>query len=252
MAPYYKADYNRDLTEVKASISNAFKYPFAEGDLTFATRILKSVKSRSDLENDTGNLSAALKNRFRFGIEEADNSKIKKDTIEKNELANIIGNMITYVTSDYKKIANSLNSIKSTWLTNAEKFREAVGESQEILSKDKVLLIEQRLLYDTELCLLEGFDKLPETVLEVESNGTSGEGEKKNDSLTSVQNNVKEEEKKAVENGEKSAPKGNGNRYKLVDRFTRLMFSAYLTAAEERFIIYIKAISQVLGESPKK
>ena len=49
-------------------------------------------------------------------------------------------------------------------------------------------------------------------------------------------------------NGGQSSTK----RYNMVDRFVKLAFSSYLTACEERFIVYIKCISQILGESPKE
>ena len=77
---------------------------------------------------------------------------------------------------------------------------------------------------------------------------TNTNDNKQNESLTSVQNNSPDR----GSDGNNSGGSNTMNRYNMVDRFVRLAFSAYLTACEERFIVYVKCISQILGESPKE
>lgn len=258
LAPFWEGNYDKDLSLLQSCINEGFQYPFVEGDISFANQILKTIKKPTDL--DDANLSKMLKNKFRFGVEEPDENNIKKLTVKGNELVSITSKMIDYVVTDYKRIANSLKKLKATWLQSAKQLRGHVEESGMILTKDTVSLLEQCLLSEMDLSLLEGFSMLPDTVWESTDGNAGGNSkpaptasssEKKNNSLNTVENNVKEEEKKQIENGEKPAPKGNGNRYKMVDRFVRRVFTAYITSLEERFILYVKAIAQVNGGLPQ-
>lgn len=260
LAPYWKGDYDKDLSLVQSCINKGFETSYTEGDLSFAKMVLKTIEKPADLDNP--NLQNILKNKFRFGVEEPDNKNIKKLTVKENELVNIVSKMIDYVATDYKKIADSLKSLKATWMQSAKALRDQVEESGLILTKDTVSLLEQCFLWETDLSLLEGFSALPDTILEgTEDNaggndkpaGAAPSSEKKEDdsSLKTVENNVKEEEKKQIENGEKPAPKGPGNRYNMVNQFTRRVFTAYSTSLEERFILYVKAISEVNGGLPQ-
>ena len=235
LAPYWAANVSKDTTTMTNLPQQAFRYPFDENDIKFASNILTSVKSKDDL-NDTAKLSAVLKNKFRFGKEEEDNSKIKKEELKGADLVSKVDEMIKYI-SDYPTLSNKLSSISNSWKSSAEKFQTAVGESADVLTKDKFILIEMCGLDCTDLSLLEGFDSLP--LLEA--------GDEKTTSLTTVQNNVKED----GSGDEKKDGKNSASRYQLVDKFTRLAFSAFMTACEERFIVYIKCMSQILGESPK-
>lgn len=234
LAPYWSGNVSKDTTAMTNLPQQAFQYPFDENDIKFASNILTSVKSKDDL-NDTAKLSAILKNKFRFGKEEEDNSKIKKEELKGADLVSKVDSMIQYIV-EYPSLSNKLTSISNSWKSSAEKFQTAVGESADILTKDKFLLIEMCGLDCTDLSLLEGFDSLP--VFEADDD--------KNTSLTTVQNNTKDDN-----GGEKKDGKNSASRYQLVDKFTRLAFSAFMTACEERFIVYIKCMSQILGESPK-
>lgn len=259
IAPYWNGSQKDGETAIKTLIADAFKYPYKDDDLSFAKSLLSYINSKDDL-NDTKKITAILKNKFRFGQEEEDNSKIKKETLEKNDLVSKVDGMISYCV-DYEKIGQGLTNLSNTWKSQAENFQKAM-ESYDVLSKDMFLLIENTTLSHTDLRLLEGYDELPDVLFEEgnnsnnnsnndnkssgdnkpsSGNGNSG-GDNKSGSLTDVQNNNKED-------GDNKSPSSN-DRYKMVDKFVRIAFSAYMTACEERFIVYVKLISQVLGESP--
>lgn len=242
LAPYWEGNYKTGSSEMKTLISDAFKVPYKDDDLTFASKLLPSIKTAEDL-NDSAKITNALKNKFRFNKDESDNGKIKKVTLAGNELLSKVGYMIEYVVN-YEKVGQGLSSLSTQWVDSSRKFN-SVNESLE-LSKDMFLLVENTSIMSSDLCILPGFDNLPVTEKDENSN---------NDSLTGVENN------NSGNNNSNDNGGGNGNnnggqsstkRYNMVDRFVKLAFSSYLTACEERFIVYIKCISQILGESPKE
>lgn len=237
LAPYWKGEVAKDQANLTKLPQEAFKTPYEADDVSFASHILSSIKSPADLE-DTGKLSNVLKNKYRFGIEEEDNSKIKKEELSGQALAQQIDGMINYVTG-YKKISDALGTISKNWEKLADTFQNSVSESANVLAKDTFLLVESAGIYSTDLSLLEGFESLPDTVLEAD------EKDDKNASLTSVENNAESN------NSEQKPAGGDQGRYRLADKFVRLAYSAFMTACEERFIVYIKVMSQVLGESPQ-
>lgn len=238
MAPYWEGDQKKGEALVESVISQAYKSPYKEDDISFATIALSNVKTKDDL-NDTGKLSKSLKNKFRFNNDNPDNGKIQKVDLSGNNLVSKVGTMIDYVLN-YENVSRGLDNLSNKWLTSSKNFT-AVAESFDVLSKDMFLTIENTLVSNSDLSLLEGFDRLPTFVLEKDN----GDSDKPNESLTSVQNNT-------TQNNDSNKNAGSAsNRYSTVDRFVRLTFSAYLTACEERFIVYIKCISQILGESPK-
>lgn len=240
LAPYWKGKIDKDKQQLTNLPSNAFKVPYNADDVSFATNILPSIKTVADLE-DTAKLSNILKNKYRFGVEEADNSKIKKEELKESALAQQVDSMIKYV-QNYKSISDALSSISKQWETSATNFEKNVTESAGILTKDMFLLIETSGLYSTDLALLKRFDQLPDTIMEAE------DGE--NTSLTTVTSDTANGN--AANGGEEKKVKGDSqSRYRLADKFARLAFSAFMTACEERFIVYIKVMSQILGESPK-
>ena len=235
MAKYWDGDWASGQSTIETLINEAFKTPYKDDDVSFATKVLPSIKTKEDL-NDTGKVSAALKNKFRFGIDESDNKKIEKVTVSNNNLVEKSKDMVDYVLN-YEDVSKGLSRIKTKWENGSKQFY-ATQESDDLISKDTFLLVENTKICNSDLSLLSGFESLP--VFEAD-------GDKQNESLTTVQNNT-------INNENSGAGKGNSinDRYKMVDKFVRLAFSAYLTACEERFIVYIKCISQILGESPKK
>lgn len=239
LAPYWKANVKKDTTTMTNLPAKAYKYPFDESDISFAKDLLPSITKPEDL-SDTGKLSSMLKNKFRFGIDESENNKIVKEELKGSALVSQIDGMISYVTN-YKSLSSDLKKISTSLKNSAQKFQDAVSESTNIMSKDKFLMIEMCGLDHTDLSLLEGFDCLPDSLLEAEE-GNGG-------SLTKVENNVKEE--KSEDNRQKNPASNSQSRYQQADKFTRLAFTAFMTACEERFIVYIKCMSQILGESPK-
>lgn len=243
MAPYWNGNQKTGEGQISTLINDAFKYPYQDDDISFATKILPSIKTKDEL-NDTGKISNMLKNKFRFGKDSEDSGDIKKETLEKNALVSKITDMIDYVIN-YESVSNGLKSISNNWKSKSENFQKALSESMYVLNKDMVLLVEDTILSCSDLCLIEGFDNLPEFLFEADDNKSDND---KKESPTDVQNNNAGNDKS--DENKKSSGKDN-SRYMMVDKFTRLAFSAYLTACEERFIVYIKCISQVLGESPK-
>lgn len=241
LAPYWKAEYSKDSAVMKTLAQTAFKHPFSPNDVSFATNILPSIKTPEDL-NDTTALLTALKNKFRFNLDENDNSKIKKETLSGSDLESRVGDMITYI-KEYKKLMSTVDTIKSTWKNNATKFKEAVGESVDVLSSDMFLTIEQTTIGLSDLRLLEGFDAINSALMEAD-------GDNKLEPITKVENNNAGKDNDN-DNGDNKPPTGGTDRYRMVDKFCRLAFTSFLTAAEERFIVYIKCLSQVLGESPQ-
>ena len=237
MAPYWEGDQKKGEAEIKTLISDAFKTPYKDDDITFASKLLPSVKTKEDL-NDTGKLTSILKNKFRFNKEESDNGKIKKITLSNDSLASKVTDMISYVIN-YEKVGQSLSSLTNQWDTAARRFT-SVNESLDILFKGMFLTVENTSIVHSDLILLEGFDRLPV----FEEDGTNGE------SLTGVENNTDNND--SNNNSNNSTNTTTTDRYKVVDKFVKLAFSSYLTACEERFIVYIKCISQILGESPKE
>lgn len=248
MAPYWECDWKKGQAMVESLINDAFKVPYKDDDISFTTNVLQSVKSKDDL-NDTGKLSAALKNKFRFNIDEFDNGKITKATVSNSDLVAKAKIMIDYVLN-YDSVSKGLSNLTNKWINSSRQFY-ATQESTDLLSRDTFLLIEGTQLRNSDLSLLSGFENLP--VFEAGENDNkdnkNGNDKKQNESLTSVQNNSTDSNQ-----GQNTQSKGGSTseRYKVVDRFVRLAFSAYLTACEERFIVYIKCISQILGESPKE
>lgn len=241
LAPYWKGNIAKDQSDLSKLPTEAFKTQYEMDDVSFATSILSSIKTPEDME-DTAKVSNILKNKYRFGIEEEDNSKIKKEVLEGNGLANQIDGMIKYV-SEYKKISDALSNISKNWEKQAENFQKGVTESTSVLTKDTFFLVESAALRCTDLCLLEGMNSLPNAVMEEEGN------DNKNTSLTGVEDNKKDN---GVETPGGTKPSGGGQgRYRLADKFVRLAYSAFMTACEERFIVYIKVMSKILGESPK-
>ena len=248
MAPYWECDWKKGQDMVESLINDAFKVPYKDDDISFATNILPSIKTKDDL-NDTGKISAALKNKFRFNMDESDNGKIVKITVSNNNLVAKSNLMIDYVLN-YDSVSKGLSNLTNKWINSSRQFY-AAQESIDVLSKDMFLLVEDIQLCNSDLSLLSGFENLP--VFEAGENDNKDKktdnGNGQNESLTSVQNN-------STDNNQGKNRKNKGGsiseRYKMADRFVRLAFSAYLTACEERFIVYIKCISQILGESPKE
>lgn len=240
LAPYWKGQVEKDRGTLTNLPGNAFKIPYEANDVSFASAILPSIKSADDLK-DTGKISNLLKNKYRFGVEEEDTSKIQKVELKENALASQIDEMIKYVTS-YKSISDALSGIAKNWENLAKVFEEKdVQESLSNLTKDTYLLIESTVLSSTDLALLEGFAALPSALMELDAPVPAANNDKQ-EPLTKVENNTEPDKKPVGEHQE---------RYRLADKFVRLAFSAFMTACEERFIVYIKVMSQVLGESPK-
>ena len=105
--------------------------------------------------------------------------------------------------------------------------------------------------------MLHGFSQLPVTEAEdnkAGNNDKKDEGEK----LNQVTNNneEKKDENGSGDNkdGEKSdSPKKKtaDGRYNMSDKFCRLVYTSYIFSVEERFVVYIKALESILGESLK-
>lgn len=244
LAPYWKGKVDADKQKLTSLPGEAFKKPYDVNDVSFASAILPSIKTVADLE-DTTKLSNILKNKYRFGVEEEDNAKIKREELKEQTLVQQIDGMIKYV-QEYKKISDALSKISENWKNLAKRFQDdsAVGESTNILTKDTFLMVESALLLSTDLSLLEGFELLPNSIMEAEG------GESSNKDAEPI-TKVEDTSTTGDGNGDKKPPSGDQGRYRLADKFTRLAFSAFMTACEERFIVYIKVISKILGESPQ-
>ena len=249
LAPYWEGEVEKDKSALSNLPGEAFKIPYESDDVSFASKILSSVKTAEDLE-DTAKVSNILKNKYRFNMEEEDNSKIKKVELKENALVQQVDKMIKYVL-DYKKISDTLSKVSTQWQRLAEQFQEQATQESVELTKDTFLSIESACLQSTDLALLKGFDQLLESfdyhtstaITEADDTNQSGNN---STSLTTVQNN-----NTTSDNGDvKKAPGGNNGRYRMADKFVRLAYSAFMTACEERFIVYIKVMSQILGESP--
>lgn len=270
LAPYWKPNYEADLSVVKKIFDEAFKYPYNDEDIGFIKELLPSINGNTNYtvddylkyskDNSIG-LRNMVKNRFRFGQAEPDNNNIKKETLKGGDLTGKIDDMVKYV-KNYKGFANNVRKTSDEWKNKAKNFSSQVQES--VIAQDTVLMIEGCELKYTDLALLEGFDLLP--LFEQDdgdgsssnSNNDKGTGDEQkggSGDLNKVEDNNKPDEDKPGENkdGENKPQKKTGSsRYNMCDKFCKLVYTSYIFSVEERFVVYIKAMETVLGESLKK
>lgn len=262
LAPYWKPNYEADLAVVKKVFDEAFKYPYDDNDIEFIKDIVQSIDGNKNYTVDdyekwssenSENLRNMIKNRFRFGVAEPDNNNIKKETLKGSDLTGKVDNMIKYIKS-YKTFVANVRKASDEWKNKAKVFQTQVNESVN-LAQDTYLMIEGTSLCNTDLSLLKGFDLLP-TMEAENTNNSSNEGDDKKESLTAVKDNNEEEKKDDGEtdsnkDGNASKKKTSSGRYNMADKFCRLVYTSYIFSVEERFVVYIRALETILGESLK-
>lgn len=264
LAPYWKPNYEADLAVVKKVFDEAFRYPYDDNDIGFIKDILPSIDGNKNYTVDdynkwssenSMNLRNMIKNRFRFGEAEPDNNNIKKETLKGSDLQSKVETMIKYAKA-YKSFVGNVRKSSDVWKNKAKTFQSQVSESV-TLAQDTYLMIEGKQLRDTDLSLLEGFNLLPVTEQDGGDGPTNSQNKDEgNGSLTQVKDNNEEDKKENGENGDNNGGgtknKTSTARYKLADKFCRLVYTSYIFSVEERFVVYIKAMETILGESLKK
>lgn len=263
LAPYWKPNYEADLSVVKKVFDEAFEYPYKDDDIDFIKSVLPEIDGNRNYTVDdylkfstenSEDLRNMIKNRFRFGEATAKNEDIKKVELKAGDLVSKADMMIKYV-KGYKQFSDGIRKISEPWKTKAKAFKQSTV--QESVTQDMYLMVEGTTLENTDLSLLHGFSQLPVTEAEdnkAGNNDKKDEGEK----LNQVTNNneEKKDENGSGDNkdGEKSdSPKKKtaDGRYNMSDKFCRLVYTSYIFSVEERFVVYIKALESILGESLK-
>lgn len=263
LAPYWKPNYEADLSVVKKVFDEAFEYPYKDDDIDFIKSVLPEIDGNRNYTVDdylkfstenSEDLRNMIKNRFRFGEATAKNEDIKKVELKAGDLVSKVDMMIKYV-KGYKQFSDGIRKISEPWKTKAKAFKQSTV--QESVTQDMYLMVEGTTLENTDLSLLHGFSQLPVTEAEdnkAGNNDKKDEGEK----LNQVTNNneEKKDENGSGDNkdGEKSdSPKKKtaDGRYNMSDKFCRLVYTSYIFSVEERFVVYIKALESILGESLK-
>lgn len=254
---YWKGNTKTSSAAVNAAVTQSANN--TKPDYSFATKLLGN---RADMIGDKDpNLKEYLKYYFRFG--EIPN-KLDADTVTLSgkELADVVSkHMIPYVLDYSKSIPSMVQKMQNT-ITKAcdnmtAKMNQTVNES---LTPDTYLVTECCRVCESVLTTLINY----QSVMEAEPNGTDKpEPEKttvdngaKNEkgkelSANTVQREktdeeVKKEEEKTGETGDTT--KGDNpmtEYYKNVINFFKLAQSAWMTAAEERFLMYIKILTQI-------
>lgn len=258
IAPYWKPNYEADLSVVKKVLGDAFKTPYDDNDISFIKSIIPSINGNNNytvqdyldyMSKNSAEVTIMIKNRFRFGTAEPNNENIKKEKLEGGNLAGKVDDMIKYI-SNYKQFSNNVRKISDEWKAKAKVFEDTLTESAN-LAQDTLLMIEGKALKDTDLALLEGFDALP--VSEAGENDNSGD--KKPENLNKVEDNIapKKDENGDTKEGESTPKKQTSKgRYDMCDKFCKLVYTSYIFSIEDRFIVYIHALETILGESLKK
>lgn len=264
LAPYWKPNYEADLSVVKKVFDEAFVYPYKDEDIDFIKSILPEIDGNRNYtvddymkyssDNSEG-LRNMIKNRFRFGEATDKNEDIKKVDLKGGDLVSKADLMIKYV-KGYKQFSDGIRKISEPWKAKAKAFKDSTV--QESVTQDMYLMIEGTTLDNTDLALLPNFSYLPITEAE-EDKAANDDKKDEGEKLNQVTNNNEEnkddksgDQKKDGESSDSGTKKKTADgRYNMCDKFCRLVYTSYIFSVEERFIVYIKALEAILGESLK-
>ena len=159
LAPYWKPNYEADLSVVKKVFDEAFEYPYKDDDIDFIKSVLPEIDGNRNYTVDdylkfstenSEDLRNMIKNRFRFGEATAKNEDIKKVELKAGDLVSKVDMMIKYV-KGYKQFSDGIRKISEPWKTKAKAFKQSTV--QESVTQDMYLMVEGTTLENTDLSL---------------------------------------------------------------------------------------------------
>ena len=265
MANFVDANYSNMGKQIQNAINIAYKSTKYD-DVSFATSIISSIKTREDLTDP--NTRTLLLNYFRTG--KAD-EKMATKTMSGDELAGKVKDIVKYVETYDKAVTQVIDSISKSLKTATEGFK--VTES--MITGSTYLDIISAPVCESDIVLCKDYiqmfgDVTESSIMEAEIGGDgksaiAGEANKsvKNASKaasveTKTGNDIKnattvKSEGDTPDTGiaEKKTNNEAVSYKKAIDGFFKYCISLYMKAREEQFLSYINVLSEIDGQKPQ-
>lgn len=247
-SPYWKADWQKDLDRINSAMNNAIN---SISNKTYNYDFIKafiSVKDDNILSSDN---KEYFKNYFRFGV--ADATEVKPVKLSWDDLDKLTDSMMSYIIN-FDKLGNNLEKLNKKLQNSLAKIQHMPLKEQ--LSDLTFLNIENKYVYETQLqsCI----DYLTIVTEDEKSDDNKDNNENNQDTKTDnkenkpnptqvTSDNDKSKNKPDASKDSKNKTENNDSQKYVnnVMSLLRLLVSAYITAAEERFSVYMTIIKKI-------
>lgn len=241
LTPYWKTEWKDDVKAMTNAINKIFQN-IKDGkydDYSFANDFVKIEGNVSDTTN--------LKNKLivRFSVGEKDKTVMEQIKVEKFGQTDTIDKMLQYILAYASDVPNSMDQLQKT----IERKMDEVKPKSITIKESNFFDVEGSILCETDLVTLINYmEVITEAEKDNEPKGTvNSEGEQTSDTSVKVNPDNKEGEGTPEENKEDADKEKESNEEKdkyisQCESFMKTMVTAFLTAAEKRFVVYVNTM----------